>query len=170
MTSKAQERKALEQIRKIVEGLGENSYIATAFEGCFEDAQDNIENDFAFSMKDRWECAEQKIEALKEELEHVKSAYNTIKKQRDNYAENLEATMRYANAEAERANKAAERADKAQEEVINNRKEVKVNGDLKPFKEVQFINYNGFRFVNVIEESGWTNSYKIDELEEFTIK
>ena len=51
--TKDQERKALEQIRKIVEGLGEDSYIGTAFEGCFEIAEDNIENDFANSMKEQ---------------------------------------------------------------------------------------------------------------------
>lgn len=33
MTTKEQERKALAQIKKIVESLGEGSYIATAFEG-----------------------------------------------------------------------------------------------------------------------------------------
>ena len=60
-----QERKALEQIRKIVAGLGENSYVATAFEGCFEDAEENIENDFALSMNGRWQDAEQKIEQYK---------------------------------------------------------------------------------------------------------
>ena len=63
MTTKEQERKALEQIRKIVEGLGENSYIGTAFEGGFEIAEANIVNDFACSMKQRAESAEQKLEA-----------------------------------------------------------------------------------------------------------
>lgn len=58
MTTKEQERKALEQIKKIVANLGENSYIATAFEGCFEIAAENIENDFACSMKQRKEAAE----------------------------------------------------------------------------------------------------------------
>ena len=58
MTTKENERKALEKIRKIVEELGENSYIATAFEGCFEIAEENIENDFACSMKQRREAAE----------------------------------------------------------------------------------------------------------------
>lgn len=53
MTTKEQERKALAQIKKIVAGLGEGSYIATAFEGCFEIAEENIENDFGCSMKDR---------------------------------------------------------------------------------------------------------------------
>lgn len=58
MTTKDQERKALAQIRKIVEGLGEESYIGIAFEGCFEIAEENIENDFACSMKQRAEKAE----------------------------------------------------------------------------------------------------------------
>lgn len=55
MATKEQERKALEQIRKIVASLGEDSYIGMAFEGCFEDAEENIENDFALSWKDRAE-------------------------------------------------------------------------------------------------------------------
>lgn len=55
MTTKEQERKALAQIRKIVEGLGADSYVATAFEGCFEIAESNIENDWACSMKQRAE-------------------------------------------------------------------------------------------------------------------
>lgn len=60
MTTKEQERKAHAQIKKIVEGLGENSYIGTAFEGCFEIAEMNIENDWACSMKQRTESAESK--------------------------------------------------------------------------------------------------------------
>ena len=64
MTTKEQERKALEQIRKIVEGLGEDSYIATAFEGCFEDAEINIRDDAAYSMKSRWDS----VRAIRDEL------------------------------------------------------------------------------------------------------
>lgn len=63
--TKEQERKALAKIRKIVEGLGEDSYIATAFEGCFEIAESNIENDFACSMKQRAESAEKELESFK---------------------------------------------------------------------------------------------------------
>ena len=62
MTTKEQERKALAQIRKIVEGLGDGSYIGMAFEGCFEDAETNIENDWGCSMKQRAESAERKLE------------------------------------------------------------------------------------------------------------
>lgn len=72
MTTKEQERKALEKIRKIVEELGENSYVGTAFEGCFEDAEENINNDFALSMNDRWQTAAQRVEELAEENSNLK--------------------------------------------------------------------------------------------------
>lgn len=77
MTTKDQERKALEQIRKIVESLGENSYIGTAFEGCFEMAEDNIKYDTAFSMKterDNAEFAEEQLRAkVKDQEEEIKA-------------------------------------------------------------------------------------------------
>lgn len=57
MVTKNDERKALEQIKKIIEKLGEDSYIAVAFEGCFEIAEENINNDFACSMKQKCEMA-----------------------------------------------------------------------------------------------------------------
>lgn len=46
MTTKAQEREALEQIKELVKGLGSDSYVGAAFDGCFEVAEENIENDF----------------------------------------------------------------------------------------------------------------------------
>lgn len=64
MTTKEQELKALAQIKKIVESLGADSYIGTAFEGCFEIAETNIENDWACSMKQRAESAEKKVSEL----------------------------------------------------------------------------------------------------------
>lgn len=42
--TKQQERDTLAAIRKMVEELGPQSYLATAFEGCFEDAEQNIED------------------------------------------------------------------------------------------------------------------------------
>ena len=58
IANKEEERKALNKLKKIVEGLGENSYIAAAFDGCFEIAESNIENDFCCSMKQKAEVAE----------------------------------------------------------------------------------------------------------------
>lgn len=74
MTTKEQERKALEQIRKIVNGLGEQSYIGTALEGCLGDAEQNIEYDAAFSMLSRWEDAESKSKELQSKLNDCEAA------------------------------------------------------------------------------------------------
>ena len=81
MTTKEQERKALAQIKKIVEGLGEDSYIGTAFEGCFEIAEENIENDWACSMKQRWETAEQACDLRREEAYKLQEELELTKKE-----------------------------------------------------------------------------------------
>ena len=62
--SKQQEQETLEKIKAMVEELGPQSYLSTAFEGCFEDAESNIENDFGDSMKARWEAAEKRLVEL----------------------------------------------------------------------------------------------------------
>lgn len=51
MASKEQERAALAKIRKIVAELGEDSYIGTAFDGAWELAEGNIDDDAACSCK-----------------------------------------------------------------------------------------------------------------------
>lgn len=51
MTTKEQERKALGQIKEIIDHLGPNSYVGTAFDGCFEIAEENIRNDTARNVK-----------------------------------------------------------------------------------------------------------------------
>lgn len=80
MTTKAQEKKALEQIRKIVESLGEQSYIGTALEGCLEDADQNIEYDAAFSMKGRVDIANEKIENLQTSLKQAEELNGLLTK------------------------------------------------------------------------------------------
>lgn len=66
MTTKDQEIKALEKIQKIVADLGEDSYVGTAFEGCFEIAAQNIDWDAACSMKQQRDLAEKKVRELQE--------------------------------------------------------------------------------------------------------
>lgn len=64
MATKAEEMKALEQIKKIVEGIGgADSYIGQALKGCFEIAKENIENDFWNSYKDSLETARNNLES-----------------------------------------------------------------------------------------------------------
>lgn len=93
MTSKETERKALAQIRKIVEGLGENSYIGMAFEGCFEIAERNIENDWGCSMLQRATSAEQKLELSERENKRLNSRVLDLQKTIDNNREYYQAEI-----------------------------------------------------------------------------
>lgn len=72
MTTKEQERQAIEKIRKIVEGLGENSYVGFAMEGVLELAEENIREDTAYSMKRSAEIAQEQTDELKEEIKTLK--------------------------------------------------------------------------------------------------
>lgn len=69
--TKDQEREALEKIKAILDTLGPDSYVGTAFEGCLEIAEENIENDFAFSMKQRVEAAVVENSLLKERVKEL---------------------------------------------------------------------------------------------------
>lgn len=71
LASKRNERETLETIRQLVADLGPQSYLATAFEGCFEDAESNIENDFGDSMKARWLHADAELNAAKGTIEEL---------------------------------------------------------------------------------------------------
>lgn len=117
MTTKEQERKALEQIKKIVAGLGEGSYIGTAFEGCFEVAEENIENDFACSMKQRAEHAEKindelhkKIREATSEMmrarDHAAGVEEQLKKSEEYYEKRI-ATLQEERADADASAEAA---------------------------------------------------------------
>ena len=99
MTTKEQERKALEQIKKIVNGLGENSYIGTAMAGMIEDAEENIENDFAMSWKDRAETATRRFEKAEAEMVKLSQDKEIAKKE-------LKLAQQTMQQEAERANAA----------------------------------------------------------------
>lgn len=96
MTTKEQERKALAQIRKIVDGLGADSYIAKAFDGCFEIAEENIENDFACSMKQKADSAQETALKSKERVMELKEKLAEASKElgtKDTKIENLEARV-----------------------------------------------------------------------------
>lgn len=96
MTTKDQERKAVEKIRKIVEELGENSYVGFAMEGVLELAEDNIREDTAYSMKKSAEIAWEK--ATKEEKEN-KDLKKTVEKREATISE-LNTELCNARAEA----------------------------------------------------------------------
>lgn len=115
MATKAEERKALEQIRKIIEGLGPDSYIATAMDGMIEDAEDNIENDFAMSWKDRAADAETRANAYKGKAE----AYDLLKKNHEVLMKDFD-QMRIEKFEAEnRAGCAESKLVEMKEEIVH---------------------------------------------------
>lgn len=66
--TKEQERETLEKIKSMVADLGPQSYLAAAFQGVFEDAEQNIEDDAAVksyrAAKERREVCEQIIAGL----------------------------------------------------------------------------------------------------------
>lgn len=77
--TKAQERATLAKIKAMVEELGPRSYLATAFEGCFEIAEQNIDDDAAYSMQGRYDVLEESYRklgsdynALKTDLSHAR--------------------------------------------------------------------------------------------------
>ena len=78
--TKQQERDTLAAIRKMVEELGPQSYLATAFDGCFEDAESNIENDFADNMKARWLHADAQLNAANGTIEELRERLSESEK------------------------------------------------------------------------------------------
>lgn len=70
--TKDQEREALAAIKKMVADLGPDSYLRTAFAGCFADAEQNIEDDAAYSMKGRLEYAEGQLAEAQQEIKRLK--------------------------------------------------------------------------------------------------
>lgn len=171
MTTKEQERKALAQIRKIVESLGEDSYVGTAFDGCFEDAEENIENDFAMSYKDRYERRDMEADRLEKEIVGLKNELELAKKTIKDEVESKNRIKENAGASIKMLE---EKLNKAQNEAFDEHKNVYIelaNGDKvsKPFAEIKYINHNGFTFVNVVEKSGWTTSYKMEDIKSIRI-
>ncbi|WP_295761183.1 hypothetical protein [uncultured Oscillibacter sp.] len=95
IATKQQERDTLAAIRKMVEELGPQSYLATAFDGCFEDAENNIENDFGDSYKRRCKSLEAKLDTARQEVEELKAHERSMKETIDRLQqENEEAEAR----------------------------------------------------------------------------
>lgn len=134
--TKQQERDALEKIQKIVEQLGPDSYLATAFEGCFDLAAENIDNDWACSMADRARRAEKRAAELEDKLaESVKdyeaahAAAHAVAEEKDaeiaklkDQLKQIQETARWngqrCDEEATAAGEAQRRAEAAEAEVI----------------------------------------------------
>lgn len=71
--TKEQERETMEKIKAMVAELGPQSYLKTAFEGVFEVAEMNIDEDAAYSFPGR-------VSLLEEQLKEMGSKYNSAKR------------------------------------------------------------------------------------------
>lgn len=113
--SKDTEREYLGRIKNILDALGEDSYCAWAFGGCVEDAEENIDNDFAVSMRGRWEDEREAHEKTR------KSMTEKVNAQGQRIAE-LEAELQKAKQmEAQARKEAAEdkiALEKAKEKIL----------------------------------------------------
>lgn len=69
MNTKAEERAALEKIKKILASLDPDGYVNAAFKGCVTDAENNIENDWVLSMTDRLQSARNECAMLEAKIE-----------------------------------------------------------------------------------------------------
>lgn len=137
MTTKEQERKALEQIIDIIAGLGAGSYIGYAIDkNVIDRAKENIENDFgimtgeviehaeeatrkaeqkAAEAKQEKKAAEERAEAAEREAAEYKRCYEAEAEAGKNAVNQW---IRDFNTATERANEAENRAEAAEAEVI----------------------------------------------------
>lgn len=90
--TKAEEREALAKIREILSGLGDDSYVGKAFEGCIEQAEENICSDWMLSWKGRYldEQAKnckyaEKVGELTRRLNQKDDAIARLEAMRDDY-------------------------------------------------------------------------------------
>ena len=115
--TKQQERDTLAAIMQMVEELGPNSYLATAFAGCFEDAEENIENDFAFSMKDA-DYFHEAANTFSNDLDKARDEIAAIKAElTDAQNRRIEAEASY-NSLVDRTTAAEARAEAAEDEIV----------------------------------------------------
>lgn len=72
-----QEREALAKIREILEDFSpEDTYIGKAFEGCVEQAEENIRNDWMLSWKHRYEAKANSVDGILNANTELKRALN----------------------------------------------------------------------------------------------
>lgn len=110
-------------LRKIVKLIGStdaDGYIQTAFTGCVRDAEQNIDEDAAYSWYDRAQSAERKAAEAQTVAKEAREAYEALKAtatQKDKYIEYWKGEAEAAGHEYAQATKEAEEA-KAEAEAL----------------------------------------------------
>ena len=105
--TKAEEYEALSQIRGILKDFDpEDTYIGKAFEGCVEQAKENIDNDRMCSFRSRYENRDRDAAKLYEKLTEVTKKLRESEEARVDLVKELnqkdDAIARYANVVREK--------------------------------------------------------------------
>jgi len=160
LATKEQERKALEKIKEIVAELGGDSYVGTALKGCFEIAEQNIENDWGCSLRDDIDDLLKVCDQRLKEIIELKREIDTLKSM-------------HASA-CDRATELSERVRRAEDEANNERKDltITIKNDERTtgFKSIKLCRNNLFDFIVIEQRDGWTDSYRLNEIKSLTIE
>lgn len=95
VASKEQELKALAQIRRIVKGLGPNSYIGTAMAGVWDIAEQNIDFDAAISFPESIDQLCEELAAAKKERDGYKGNVEELEAENKRLADALDAELEW---------------------------------------------------------------------------
>ena len=93
IATKEQERETLEKIKAMVAELGPQSYLKTAFEGVFEIAEMNIDEDAAYSFPGRVSLLEEQLKEMGSKYNAARSDAEVLNSQLDHVREQIAATQ-----------------------------------------------------------------------------
>ena len=91
--TKEQERETMEKIKAMVAELGPQSYLKTAFEGVFEIAEMNIDEDAAYSFPGRGSLLEEQLKEMGSKYNAARSDVEVLNSQLDHVREQLAAAQ-----------------------------------------------------------------------------
>ena len=91
--TKDQERETLEKIKAMVAELGPQSYLKTAFEGVYEVAEMNIDEDAAYSFPGRVNILEEQLREMGSKYNAARSDVEVLNSQLDHVREQLAAAQ-----------------------------------------------------------------------------
>lgn len=86
--TKDMERKTLEKIKQMVEELGADSYLKAAFDGVYEIAEQNIENDWGCTTREYVEASFKVEEKARKEREEIAKQIENLKRELETKAQN----------------------------------------------------------------------------------
>ena len=91
--TKEQERETMEKIKAMVAEMGPQSYLKTAFEGVFEVAEMNIDEDAAYSFPGRVSLLEEQLKEMGSKYNAARSDAEVLNSQLDHVREQLAAAQ-----------------------------------------------------------------------------